>query len=66
MITSETRLGSSYSLCNEKATWRCVLKHGGEEIVEIYCNRHYGAAKRRTRYDRVISAEPIKSFKEGS
>lgn len=57
MVTSETRLGSSWTYCNEDSEWRCTIRRGGEEVVEHYCPRHYAAAKRRTRYDVVIDAE---------
>lgn len=54
MITSETRLGSSWSYCNRKAEYLATISRGGEEVQERYCKRHLGAAKRRTRYDKLI------------
>lgn len=54
-VMGETRLGSSWYYCNKAAQWRCTIAHG----EEVYCDFHYKAAKRRTRYDKIISAEPI-------
>jgi hypothetical protein len=58
---AQSRLGSAWHYCGQKASMRCVIRHGSDSnlLVEDYCTRHYRNAKRRTRYDVVVAEEVI-------
>lgn len=55
----QSRLGSAWHFCGRPASMRCVIDHGCQLRLEDYCMQHYRNAKRRTRYDVVIGANPI-------